>query len=310
MADGVPRTTDPSRPPPPAFSRWPPPRSASSPLTRRRPAGCRRATTRPPSSSGLCRPVGHGVRARRRVLLHRAHRQHQLGTVAGQRRRDRSPGRRRRRGRGRDDGHRRRSRLRQQPPHLHLLHDGHRRARRALGRRGRTSPLDAGTPIVTGIQRSSSGRHSGCRTRFGPDGDLWITTGDAAHGTNPQDLEASLNGKVLRVDDRRQARSTATCHQRPDVADLRLRLPQPAGHLVPPERRPAVPHRARLRPRRRDHADRRRRQRRLEPGAGLQRVRPDDELRPRCQRDGAAVVLGLPDDRPVRRHVRDVGAVG
>ena len=32
--------------------------------------------------------------------------------------------------------------------------------------------LDGGTPIVTGIQRASSGRHSGCRTRFGPDGTL------------------------------------------------------------------------------------------------------------------------------------------
>jgi glucose/arabinose dehydrogenase len=59
--------------------------------------------------------------------------------------------------------------------------------------------MDAGTPIVTGIQRSSNGRHSGCRTRFGPDGYLWITTGDATRGTNPQDLNG-LNGKVLRVD--------------------------------------------------------------------------------------------------------------
>ncbi len=55
-----------------------------------------------------------------------------------------------------------------------------------------------GTPIVTGIQRSGSGRHSGCRTRFGPDKNLYITTGDAALGTNPQNLGV-LNGKVLRV---------------------------------------------------------------------------------------------------------------
>jgi glucose/arabinose dehydrogenase len=55
-----------------------------------------------------------------------------------------------------------------------------------------------GQPIVTGIQRASNGRHSGCRTRFGPDGNLYVTTGDAAHGTNPQDLNV-LNGKVLRV---------------------------------------------------------------------------------------------------------------
>jgi aldose sugar dehydrogenase len=51
--------------------------------------------------------------------------------------------------------------------------------------------------LVTGIPRSS-GRHSGCRTRFGPDRNLWITTGDAARGTNPQNPR-SLGGKVLRI---------------------------------------------------------------------------------------------------------------
>ncbi len=40
--------------------------------------------------------------------------------------------------------------------------------------------------------------HFGCRTRFSPDGKLWVTTGDGALGTNPQDLN-SLAGKVLRV---------------------------------------------------------------------------------------------------------------
>jgi aldose sugar dehydrogenase len=63
---------------------------------------------------------------------------------------------------------------------------------------GDNRSLDGGTPIVTGIQRSGSGRHSGCRTRFGPDRQLYVTTGDAAVGTNPQDLGV-LNGKVLRV---------------------------------------------------------------------------------------------------------------
>jgi len=63
--------------------------------------------------------------------------------------------------------------------------------------------FDAGpTPIVTGIQRnttSSPGRHSGCRIRFKPGTDeLFIGTGDAANGTNPQNT-SSLNGKILRV---------------------------------------------------------------------------------------------------------------
>ena len=43
-----------------------------------------------------------------------------------------------------------------------------------------------------------NGRHSGCRPRFGPDGHLWMGTGDAAVGTNPQS-RTSLGGKVLRV---------------------------------------------------------------------------------------------------------------
>lgn len=52
--------------------------------------------------------------------------------------------------------------------------------------------------IVTGMPYST-GRHSGCRPRFGPDGLLWVGTGDAAIGDNPQD-DDSLGGKVLRVD--------------------------------------------------------------------------------------------------------------
>ena len=54
------------------------------------------------------------------------------------------------------------------------------------------------TDIVTGMPYST-GRHSGCRPRFGPDGYLWVGTGDAAIGTTPQD-DDSLGGKVLRVD--------------------------------------------------------------------------------------------------------------
>ncbi|MEZ5143580.1 MAG: PQQ-dependent sugar dehydrogenase [Acidimicrobiales bacterium] len=55
--------------------------------------------------------------------------------------------------------------------------------------------------IVTGIAVNTAGqagRHSGCRTRFGPDGYLWVTTGDAATSWVPQS-PTSLGGKVLRV---------------------------------------------------------------------------------------------------------------
>jgi glucose/arabinose dehydrogenase len=64
--------------------------------------------------------------------------------------------------------------------------------------------LDAGITTATklfdavaGID-ATSGRHGGCRLEFTPDLALWVTTGDAAFGTNPQNL-GSLNGKVLRV---------------------------------------------------------------------------------------------------------------
>ena len=54
------------------------------------------------------------------------------------------------------------------------------------------------TELVTGIPAAANGRHSGCRPRFGPDGHIWMGTGDSASPTVPQD-PASLGGKVLRV---------------------------------------------------------------------------------------------------------------
>ena len=53
------------------------------------------------------------------------------------------------------------------------------------------------TDIVTGIAYAG-GAHSGGRLRFGPDGLLYITTGDNRTGTVPQD-PAGSGGKVLRV---------------------------------------------------------------------------------------------------------------
>lgn len=44
----------------------------------------------------------------------------------------------------------------------------------------------------------AAGNHDGCRIRFGPDGKLWVTMGDAGNTRNPQDPSV-LNGKVLRV---------------------------------------------------------------------------------------------------------------
>jgi glucose/arabinose dehydrogenase len=53
--------------------------------------------------------------------------------------------------------------------------------------------------LLQALPMNPSGQHSGCRPRFGPDGFLWIGTGDAAQGTHPQD-DNSLGGKVLRID--------------------------------------------------------------------------------------------------------------
>lgn len=56
--------------------------------------------------------------------------------------------------------------------------------------------------IITGMPTNNTsypGRHSGCRIEFGPDGFLWIGTGDVAVGSSPQDPK-SLGGKILRVD--------------------------------------------------------------------------------------------------------------
>ena len=46
---------------------------------------------------------------------------------------------------------------------------------------------------------SGSGAHSGGRVRFGPDGYLYVTSGDNHNATLPQDL-SRLGGKVVRVD--------------------------------------------------------------------------------------------------------------
>jgi len=51
--------------------------------------------------------------------------------------------------------------------------------------------------LVDGIP-IGHGRHNGCRLTFRSPEMLYIGTGDAAHGTNPQNLK-SLGGKVLRV---------------------------------------------------------------------------------------------------------------
>lgn len=67
--------------------------------------------------------------------------------------------------------------------------------------------LDAGATTATKVEellelapwQVQTGRHGGCRPRFGPDGHLWLTAGDTACGRYPQD-RTTLAGKVLRID--------------------------------------------------------------------------------------------------------------
>jgi len=51
--------------------------------------------------------------------------------------------------------------------------------------------------LVDGIP--GAGNHDGGRVAFGPEGDLWVTTGDAGRSGLAQDVD-SLAGKVLRMD--------------------------------------------------------------------------------------------------------------
>ena len=65
-----------------------------------------------------------------------------------------------------------------------------------------TTTVTNRTDILTGVPVNPAGelgKHSGCRLRFGPDGYLWVGTGDAAIGAAPQN-PWMLGGKVLRID--------------------------------------------------------------------------------------------------------------
>jgi glucose/arabinose dehydrogenase len=75
---------------------------------------------------------------------------------------------------------------------MHTSSDGNRIARMTFN--GTT--LSGYTAIVTGIRKNRY--HNGGRIRFGPDGYLYVTAGDAQQSNLAQD-QNSLNGKILRV---------------------------------------------------------------------------------------------------------------
>lgn len=62
---------------------------------------------------------------------------------------------------------------------------------------GNLAVVGSGTTIWTG-DAHSAGNHNGGAIHFGPDGKLYIATGDNANGSNAQSL-ASQHGKILRI---------------------------------------------------------------------------------------------------------------
>lgn len=70
--------------------------------------------------------------------------------------------------------------------------DDNRVLRMTFGEHGIGDPI----PVLTGIPKASN--HNGGRLDFGPDGRLYVATGDAGDGGAAQDAD-SLSGKILRI---------------------------------------------------------------------------------------------------------------
>ncbi|WP_395940309.1 PQQ-dependent sugar dehydrogenase [Arthrobacter sp. U41] len=69
-------------------------------------------------------------------------------------------------------------------------------ARMRLEERGGTLVLGPSEVIFSGIPKAAT--HNGGRIRFGPDGHLYVGTGDSRRTEQPQDVNA-LGGKILRI---------------------------------------------------------------------------------------------------------------
>ena len=132
-------------------------------------------------------------------------------------------GRRRRPpGRGRAPRRRRVPGLRHRPDALPLPHHRHRQP----GRRAPSSTARRlGTPTVVLDGIPAGFIHDGGRIAFGPDGHLYVTTGETGDPELAQDPH-SLAGKILRITARRRARPR---QPRPRLPGLVARPPQRPG---------------------------------------------------------------------------------
>ncbi len=79
-----------------------------------------------------------------------------------------------------------------------FLRNGHHDVRVVAWRMNRRQTRAHRVEVLVSGMPSTTGRHGGCRLEIDPRGRLWIGTGDAVTGTNPENLR-SLGGKVLRV---------------------------------------------------------------------------------------------------------------
>ena len=160
--------------------------------------------------------------------------------------------------------------------------------------------------------RRRAGQHSGCRPRFGPDGALWIGTGDAWTGRPAEQALARRQGAARDTDGAGARRTRGRRERRPPASTPGSTATATAtcrGIAFRPSDGKAFSRRAGHDLRRRGEPAAARRQLRLGPARrrrrALRRDAPDDRPHEVPDGDPGGVDLGLPDDRHVGRRFRD-----